>query len=97
MTIGRITGGRKIRQMSEETIFDYYYGMESEIPKLLLFDPKFSDLSLGAVMLYGLLLDRMGLSTRRGWRDEEGKVYIRYKIKDIECDLNLSEKQPPSI
>ncbi|MBQ7587513.1 MAG: replication initiator protein A [Lachnospiraceae bacterium] len=89
--------------MSEETIFDYYYGMESElfsfikIPKLLLFDPKFSDLSLGAVMLYGLLLDRMGLSTRRGWRDEEGKVYIRYKIKDIECDLNLSEKQPPSI
>ncbi len=84
--------------MSEGIVFDYYYGMEADqfsfikIPKLLLFDPKFSALSLGAVMLYGLLLDRMGLSSRRGWRDEEGKVYIRYKIKNIEDDLNLSEK-----
>ncbi len=84
--------------MSEGIVFDYYYGMEADqfsfikIPKLLLFDPKFSALSLGAVMLYGLLLDRMWLSSRRGWRDEEGKVYIRYKIKNIEDDLNLSEK-----
>ena len=84
--------------MNEGNIFDYFYGAESDqfsfirIPKLLLFDPKFSELSLGAVMLYGLLLDRMGLSARRKWIDEEGRVYIRYKIKNIEEDMNLSEK-----
>lgn len=80
-----------------ENKFDYYYGAEGDqfsfirIPKLMLFDPKFSDLSLGAKVLYGLLLDRMNLSVKHGWIDENNRVYIRYKIKDIQASLNLSE------
>ena len=26
--------------------------------------------------LYGILLDRMGLSVKNGWLDEQGRVYI---------------------
>lgn len=48
--------------------FDYYYGAEAEqfsfikIPKVLFSDKKhFGKLSIGAKMMYGLLLDRMSL------------------------------------
>ncbi len=88
--------GEGIQLMSDNR-FDYYNGAEGDqfsfirIPKLMLFDSKFSDLSLGAVVLYGLLLDRMNLSIKHGWLDENGHVYIRYKIKEIQISLNLSE------
>lgn len=39
-------------------------------------------------MLYALLLDRMGLSMRNGWLDEEGRVYIYYTLDEIQEDLN---------
>ena len=48
--------------------FDYFYGSQSEsfsfyrIPRLLITDPAFRELSSGAKLLYGLLLDRMGLT-----------------------------------
>ena len=85
-----------IRLMSDNG-FQYYTGAEGDqfsfirIPKLMLLDPKFSDLSLGAKVLYGLLLDRMNLSIKHGWIDDDYRVYIRYKIKDIQETLNLSE------
>lgn len=33
-------------------------------------------------MLYGLMLDRMGLSVRNGWLDTDGKVYIYFTLED---------------
>ncbi len=66
-----------------ENRFDYYYGAEGDqfsfirIPKLLLLDQKFKELSLGAKVLYGLLLDRMNYSIKHGWIDENNHVYIR--------------------
>ena len=40
--------------------------------------------------LYGLLLDRMNLSMKNGWLDEENRVYIIYQIKDIMGDMNMA-------
>lgn len=83
--------------MSDGYNFDYYYGAESDqfsfvrIPKLLLNDPKFADLSYGAVLAYGILLDRMGLSIKNGWHDENNRVYIRYKVEDLSEILGKSE------
>ena len=54
---------------------DYYYGNEAEqynfyrIPKTLLTDHHYKSVSLEAKVLYGLMLDRMGLSVRNGWLD----------------------------
>ncbi|MBQ4517149.1 MAG: replication initiator protein A [Clostridia bacterium] len=62
--------------------FDYYYGNESEqfvfyrIPKMLFKDKLFKDVSIDAKVLYGLMLDRMGLSIRNRWFDKENRVYI---------------------
>ena len=69
--------------------FNYYYGKEAEqfsffrIPKLLFTDSTFSKLSSDAKVLYGILLDRMNLSMKNGWLDEENKVYIIFTIEEI--------------
>ncbi|MBP5194465.1 MAG: replication initiator protein A [Lachnospiraceae bacterium] len=69
--------------------FDYYYVEESEsyifyrIPKILITDERFETLSTDAKVLYGLLLDRIGLSREHGWVDEEGHVYVYYSMESI--------------
>mgnify|MGYP001855390082 FL=1 len=69
--------------------FSYYYGHEAEqfsfyrIPKLLFTDSRFSGISTDAKLLYGILLDRMSLSMKNGWHDEQGRVYIIFTLEDI--------------
>lgn len=76
--------------------FDYYYGAEAEqfsfvkIPKVLFSDKKhFGKLSIGAKMMYGLLLDRMSLSRRNNWLDNQNRVYIVFPIEDIVEQLGI--------
>ena len=67
---------------------DYFYGAESEqfsfyrIPKILFTDPRYKSVSLEAKVLYGLLLDRMGLSVKNGWMDSDRRVYIYFTQED---------------
>lgn len=67
-----------------EMNFDYYYGEQSEsfrflrVSRLLFTAPQFRDLSTDAKLLYSLMLDRMCLSARNGWYDEQGRVFIYY-------------------
>lgn len=67
---------------------DYFYGSEAEqfsfyrLPKILFTDDRFSDVSAEAKILYGLLLDRMSLSIKNGWVDEENRAYIYFKLDD---------------
>ena len=79
-------------------VFNYYYGSEADqfnfirIPKRLITDPLFADLSLSAKLLYGILLDRMSLSMKNKWLDNENRVYIIYQITEIKENLNVAEK-----
>lgn len=81
----------------ERLELEYYYGQEAEqftfyrLPKALIIDPRFKGISNNAKLLYGLMLDRMSLSARSGWFDEENRVYIKYAIKSIMEDLNCSK------
>lgn len=74
--------------------FDYYYGDESNqfsfyrIPRQLITGEHFKRLSSDSKLLYGLLLDRMSLSARNGWYDEQGRVFIYYTLDEIQEDLN---------
>ncbi len=67
---------------------DYYYGTEEDrfnfyrVPKTLLTDPRYKSVSIEAKVLYGLLLDRMGLSVKNGWMDKEHRVYIYFTQED---------------
>lgn len=79
--------------------FDYFYGNEAEqysfyrIPKILFKDKMFKDVSAEAKVLYGLMLDRMGLSVKNRWFDEENRVYIIYTITEIMEDLNCADQK----
>lgn len=78
----------KTANETKKIVLDYYYGAESEqfsffrIPRALFTDPAYKDVSPEAKILYGLMLDRMGLSTRNGWVDEENRVYIYYTLEE---------------
>lgn len=69
--------------------FDYFYGNEAEqftfyrIPKVLIIAPEFKKVSDSAKLLYGLMLDRMGLSIKNGWVDEYNRAYIFFTVDDI--------------
>ena len=71
-----------------QAIFAYHLGMDAEqyaffrIPKLLITEPYFRRLSTDAKLLYGLMLDRMSLSMRNGWMDDDGHVYIYFTLEE---------------
>ena len=81
----------------ERLDLDFYYGQEAEqftfyrLPKALITDKRFKEVSNNAKLLYGLMLDRMGLSAKSGWFDENNRVYIKYAVKTIMEDLNCSK------
>ena len=77
----------------------YYYGHSGEqyaffrIPKLLLTDARFAEVSTDAKLLYGLLLDRMELSYRNGWIDDQNRVFIIFTAEEVMSTLHCrSEK-----
>ena len=76
--------------------FDYYYGAEAEqfsfyrVPRLLIKDKRFKGLSSDAKLLYGLMLDRMALSMKNGWFDDENRAYIHYTLENIMEDLGCA-------
>ena len=82
--------------MTKDLTFEYFLGNESEqfsfvkIPKLFFTDAKFEGLSYGAKILYGLLLDRMGLSKKNKWLDEQNRVFVIYTIESIGEDFHIS-------
>ena len=69
--------------------FDYFYGNEAEqftfyrIPKILITSPHFKKISDSAKLLYGLMLDRMSLSIRNGWLDDDNRAYIFFTTNDV--------------
>lgn len=75
---------------------DYFYGSQSEsfayfrIPRLLVRGEQYGGVSIAAKLLYGLLLDRMGLSAKNRWLDELGRVYIHYTLEEIMQDMGCS-------
>ncbi len=83
--------------MRESLQLDYYYGIEAEqfsfyrIPRLLMKEKRFKGLSSDAKLLYGLMLDRMTLSMKNGWLDEENRAYIIYTVENIMEDLGCAK------
>ena len=79
--------------------YDYFYGQQAEmfafyrVPKVLFTEDCFWNVSTDAKLLYGILLDRMNLSARNGWLDEEGRVYIIFTIEEIKGALGCAEKK----
>ena len=83
----------------QEIQFDYFRGMEAEqysfyrVPKVLFTAECFKSLSCEAKVLYGLMLDRMSLSIKNCWFDEEDRVYIIFTVEEIAELLNCGTQK----
>ena len=77
-------------------IFDYFYEGHYEkftfymLPKAIMKDDLFGELTINAKVLYAMMLDRISLSRENGWIDEDGRIYIFYTVATIKNDLRCS-------
>ncbi len=83
--------------------FEYFYNDDSDqysfyrIPKLLFTEEYFSSLSCEAKVLYGLMLDRMSLSLKNKWFDDQNRAYIIFTIEDVMEFLNCKSQKAVKI
>ena len=79
---------------------DYYHEHEAnqfsyfKIPQLLFTDERFFGLSSDAKILYGIMHNRVGLSAKNGWIDEENHVYIYFTLEEAMEYMHISEEKP---
>ena len=79
--------------------FKYFHGGESKqfsffrIPRALIRDERFHGLSTETKLLYGLMLDRMGLSLQNGWLDENNRVFIFYTLQEVQKTLRCGHNK----
>lgn len=77
----------------------YYHGTEADqfsflrLPKILFIDPQYKELSVEAKVIYGAMLDRMSLSVRENWLDEQGRVFIYFTLENIYAYLNCKKEK----
>lgn len=79
--------------------FAYYYAGEGEqyvfyrVPKILFTNDRYRKISTDAKMLYGLMLDRMALSEKNRWNDDNGRLYIYFTVDDIQESLGVARQK----
>lgn len=72
-----------------ETLNHKYY----QIPQELFINPLYKNaLNSDSKLLYSFLLDRLSLSIKNNWHDENGNVYLIFTRKEVQDKLNLSDK-----
>ena len=80
-------------------MLDYLYDLEAEqysfvrVPKILLQHEIYQRITPEAKLLYSLLLDRVGISLRNGWKDKQGRIYIIYPIAEIMEEMNCGKNK----
>ena len=62
-----------------------------KLPKLLFESPRYEDMRLDSKVSYSILKDRLSLSLRNNWVDEEGRIYLVYSNSKLMKILNCSK------
>lgn len=62
-------------------------------PLMLLSNPCYKEMSLEAKFVYALLLNRLTLSQKNGWINEDNEVYLIYTREEAASLLNISYKK----
>ena len=71
---------------------EYLENVYYQIPKELFINPYYKDLNSDSKLLYSLLLDRLSISMKNNWIDEEGNIFLIFSRKEAQEKLNLSNK-----
>ena len=72
-----------------EVLEHKYYQVPQELCENSLYKDK---LNSDSKLLYALLLDRLTLSKKTGWYDNNGNIYIIFTRKEVQTKLGLSDK-----
>ena len=62
-------------------------------PLTLLANPQYKEMSLEAKFVYALLLNRLTLSQKNSWINDDGEVYLIYTREEASATLNISYKK----
>ena len=62
-------------------------------PLTLLANPQYREMSLEAKFVYALLLNRLTLSQKNGWINDDSEVYLIYTREEAASTLNISYKK----
>lgn len=74
--------------------YEYYSDAESDqfrflrIPKVFFEDPDYENLGSDEKILYGFLHEQVDLSRKKGWIDEEGRIYVMRSLESIQKILH---------
>ena len=71
---------------------EYLENVFYQIPKELFINPYYKNLSSDSKLLYALLLDRLSISMKNEWIDEDGNIFLIFSRKEAQEKLNLSDK-----
>lgn len=74
----------KVNECLENTFY--------QVPKELFINPYYEKLNSDSKLLYALLLDRLSVSMKNEWIDEEGNIFLIFSRKEAQEKLNLSDK-----
>ena len=84
-------------------MLDYIYSAQASqyayyrIPKILFTDDRYRDISTDAKVLYGLLLDRVSLSIKNKWVDDQNRVFIIFSLADVQESLNCGPQKATAL
>ena len=75
---------------------DRFYTLKEEItlrfyqtPKALFKNPKYKGLSLGPKLMYSILRDRLDISIKNNWKDENGFIYLIFSVEELASLLEI--------
>ena len=80
---------RELQPFRPKTRLTGYYPVPREMLQMKLSSP--------AILLYAVLLDKMTLSQKNGYVDEEGRVYVIYPIEKLAQTLSISPSEPRKV
>ena len=84
-------------------VYDYFYGSEGEqfsfirVPKIFFENEAYRSMSAEAKILYGFLLDRVSVSLKNGWKDDQNRIFIICTIEEIMGKLGCGNKKAVQI
>lgn len=63
-----------------------------QLPKALIHDEKYKDLTANAKIAYAILQDRHSVSLKNGWVDKQDRVFFYFKDKDLAKVFDMTIK-----
>lgn len=83
----KINDSLKNRMYSKDDIDELRF---YQIPKALIENPKYKNVSMAAKLMYAIMRDRQYLSQKNNWADEEGHIFFYFDCRSLAKLCNVS-------